>query len=67
MITSLISPFQKQYVYTTVDALHFLRFYMGGYFLWESLAPVADFEHFESLANLGLNISLTTFRMVWIM
>lgn len=40
---------------------------MGCYFLWESLVPSADFEDFESLANLELNVSLTTFRTVRIM
>lgn len=39
---------------------------MGGYFLWESLAPAADFEHLQILANLDLNVSLTTFSTVWI-
>lgn len=63
-------PFSKEYVHTTVGCLTlivFHRFYMGGYFLWESWAPAADFEHFGSLANLELNVSLTMFRMVWIM
>lgn len=70
MVTSLITHFQKQHVHTTVGCLTltvFHRFYVGGYFLWESLAPAADFEHFESLANLELNVSLTMFGTVWTM
>lgn len=39
---------------------------MGGYFLWASLTPTADFEHLKILANLDLNVSLTTFSTVWI-
>lgn len=43
----------------------FFRSYVWDYFIWESLTPAADFGHLKVLANLHLNVSLTTFGTVW--
>lgn len=43
----------------------FFRSYVWDYFILESLTPAADFEHLKVLANLDLNVSLTTFDTVW--